>query len=112
MRFVKLFPDIAAIIGIMMPFRLSFEHRSPRGITACEIEPGMASFAVKQIFLRTKMIRAYVLLFAAVTMLGGAGQAQAGSFDARDIFGGGPHFSIGRSSPIPTRTGHFPSHYA
>src|SRR5437868_4521278 len=89
MRFVKLFPDIAAIIGIMMPFRLSFEHRSPRGITACEIEPGMASFAVKQIFLRTKMIRAYVLLFAAVTMLGGAGQAQAESFDARDIFGGG-----------------------
>ena len=58
------------------------------------------------------MIRAYALLFAAVTMLGGAGQAQAESFDARDIFGGGPNFSIGRSSPIRRQTVYFASNYA
>src|SRR5436190_13027993 len=106
-RFVKLFPDIAAIIGTVMRFHLSFEHRSPRGIAACEIAPGMASFAVKPIFLRTKMIRAYILLFAAVTMLGSAGQAQAEGFDTDYRMGGGLNFGIGRSSPIRRQTVYF-----
>jgi hypothetical protein len=49
-RFVKLFPDIAAIIGTVMRFHLSFEHRSPRRITACEIAPGMACLQSNRYF--------------------------------------------------------------
>jgi len=60
------------------------------------------------------MTRAFVLLFAAVTLLAGAGQALAQGFpgfpgfqgfqgsDSRDIMGGGPTlFGNGGSSPIP-----------
>ena len=46
------------------------------------------------------MTRAFALLFAALTMLAGVGQAQAqdfgGFFDLRDIMGGGPNFRYGR----------------
>jgi lipoprotein-anchoring transpeptidase ErfK/SrfK len=98
-----------------MRLHLSFEDRGPFGIAACEIAQGMACFAAKPISLkRAKMIRAYALLFAAVTMLGGTGQAQAQSFDTRDIMGGGPNFSfgVGRSSRIPRQTVSFMSNYA
>ena len=61
------------------------------------------------------MIRAFALLFAAVTLLAGAGHARAqgfqGGFDMRDIMGGGPNFSIGASSPIPRQTVRFESQY-
>ncbi len=48
------------------------------------------------------MIRVFALLFAAVTLLAGAGQARAQSFgfDRPDLIGGGPNFGIGGSSPI------------
>jgi lipoprotein-anchoring transpeptidase ErfK/SrfK len=88
------------------------------------------------------MTRAFALLFAAVTLLAGAGQAAAqGSrqayqqgyqpgyqqgyqqgyqggvqdFDARDIMGGGPNFfqrGGGGSSPIPRETVSFSGQYA
>ena len=38
------------------------------------------------------MIRTLALLFAAVTLLAGAGGAQAQLFDIRDILGGGPNY--------------------
>ena len=58
------------------------------------------------------MIRVFALLFAAVTLLAGAGQARAQGFDMRDIMGGGPNFSIGGSGPIPRQTVNFASNYA
>ena len=59
------------------------------------------------------MTRAFALLFAAVTLLAGAGHAQAqGFFDMRDIMGGGPNFRLGGSSPIPRQTVSFASQYA
>jgi lipoprotein-anchoring transpeptidase ErfK/SrfK len=61
------------------------------------------------------MTRTFALLFAAVTMLAGAGHAQAQGFggysDSRDILGGGPNFFAG-SSPIPRQTVSFESQYA
>jgi lipoprotein-anchoring transpeptidase ErfK/SrfK len=63
------------------------------------------------------MTRALALLFAAVTLLAGAGQASAQGFgfpgsDTRDIMGGGPNFFGGGSSPIPRATVSFNSQYA
>ncbi|WP_291687962.1 L,D-transpeptidase [Bradyrhizobium sp.] len=58
------------------------------------------------------MIRAFALLFAAVTLMAGASQARAESFDTRDFMGGGPNFSMGGSSPIPRTTVNFGSEYA
>ena len=58
------------------------------------------------------MIRAFAVLFAAVTLLAGADQARAQLFDMRDIMGGGPNFSIGGSSPISRQTVSFAGNYA
>ena len=67
------------------------------------------------------MIRAFALLFAAVTLLAGIAHARAQSFgfDMRDIMGGGPNFrgggpnfSVGASSPIPRQTVSLASNYA
>ena len=65
------------------------------------------------------MIRAFALLLAALTMLAGAGHAQAQGFffdDSRDIMGGGPGFfrpgMPSGSSPIPRTTVYFDSNYA
>ena len=62
------------------------------------------------------MIRAFALLFAAVTVLAGAGHAQAQGFDLRDILGGGPNFRDGGlgygASPIPRQTVNFAGGYA
>ena len=61
------------------------------------------------------MTRAIALLFAAVTMLAGAGHAQAqGLFDMRDIMGGGPNFRSGGggASPVPRQTVSFTGNYA
>jgi lipoprotein-anchoring transpeptidase ErfK/SrfK len=81
------------------------------------------------------MTRAFALLFAALTLLAGAGQAGAQGFqgrefrgqgyyqgqgyqdlDSRDIMGGGPNFfrsgGSGGSSPIPRETVSFASQYA
>jgi lipoprotein-anchoring transpeptidase ErfK/SrfK len=65
------------------------------------------------------MIRAFALLFAALTMLAGAGPARAQLFvfdDGRDIMGGGPGFfrpgMPSGSSPIPRTTVHFDAGYA
>ena len=60
------------------------------------------------------MIRAFAL-FAAVTVLAGAGHAQAQGFDLRDILGGGPNFrdgGFGGSSPIQRSTVNFAGSYA
>jgi lipoprotein-anchoring transpeptidase ErfK/SrfK len=61
------------------------------------------------------MTRAFALLFAAVTMLAGAGHAQAQGFggyaDSRDILGGGPNFFAG-ASPIPRQTVSYSGNYA
>ena len=59
------------------------------------------------------MTRACALLFAAVVVLAGAGQARAqGFFDMRDIMGGSDNFRGGGSSPIPRQTVSFPGQYA
>ena len=64
------------------------------------------------------MTRAIALLFAAVTILAGAGHAQAqdagGFFDMRDIMGGGPNFFGGRggASPVRRQTVNFTGNYA
>ena len=60
------------------------------------------------------MIRAIALLFAALTLLAGAGHAQAQGVDTRDIMGGGPNFFSrgGGASPIPRATVGFPGNYA
>jgi lipoprotein-anchoring transpeptidase ErfK/SrfK len=60
------------------------------------------------------MIRVFALLFAAVTLLAGAGQARAQGFgfDRPDLIGGGPNFGIGGSSPIPRQTVSFVGNYA
>src|SRR3954447_13176862 len=73
----------------------------------------MAFLPDKSIFLeRTKMTRGFALLFAAVTLLAGAGHARAQGFDMRDIMGGGPNFSLGGSNPIPRQTVIFAGNYA
>jgi lipoprotein-anchoring transpeptidase ErfK/SrfK len=58
------------------------------------------------------MARAFAVLFAAVTLLAGAGHARAQGFDSRDIMVGGPNFMVGGSSPIPRTTVSFASNYA
>jgi lipoprotein-anchoring transpeptidase ErfK/SrfK len=64
------------------------------------------------------MTRAIALLFAALTVLAGVGQAQAQDFggflDMRDILGGGPNFrgGGGGSSPISRQTVSFVGNYA
>ena len=59
------------------------------------------------------MTRAFALLFAALTLLAGAGDALAqGLFDMRDIMGGGDNFRGGGSSPIRRQTVNFPGQYA
>jgi lipoprotein-anchoring transpeptidase ErfK/SrfK len=75
-------------------------------------------------FARKKMTRAFALLFVAVTMLAGAGHAQAqgfgssgfgsSGFDMRDVMGGGPSFfgGGGGASPIPRTTVSNPGNYA
>jgi lipoprotein-anchoring transpeptidase ErfK/SrfK len=58
------------------------------------------------------MTRAFAVLFAAVTLLAGAGHAQAQGVDSRNIMGGGPNFFGGGSSPIPRTTVSYASNYA
>lgn len=61
------------------------------------------------------MTRATALLIAALTVLAGAGQAQAQGFDMRDIMGGGPNFrsgGLGGSSPVQRSTVSFSGNYA
>ena len=58
------------------------------------------------------MTRAYAYLIAALTMLAGAGQAQAQGLDMRDIMGGGPNFRGGGSSPVQRATVSFTGNYA
>src|SRR5258708_8848221 len=73
----------------------------------------MACFPGPLIDLRgIKMIRAFALLVAAVTLLAGAGQARAESQDSRDIMGFGPSFFRSGASPIPRTTVNFSSEYA
>jgi lipoprotein-anchoring transpeptidase ErfK/SrfK len=76
----------------------------------------MACLATKPLFERTKMIRVFAFLVAAVTMLAGVDMAQAqdsqGFFDMRDIIGGGPNFRGGGSSPISRSTVSFSGPFA
>ncbi len=61
------------------------------------------------------MIRAFALLFAAVTVLAGAGHAQAQERGFFEIFGGGPNYGgggYGGSSPIQRSTVSFAGNYA
>jgi lipoprotein-anchoring transpeptidase ErfK/SrfK len=60
------------------------------------------------------MIRGFVAFATALTLLAGAGQAQAQGFfeDSRDIMGGGPNYFGGGSSPIPRTTVNSPGNYA
>jgi lipoprotein-anchoring transpeptidase ErfK/SrfK len=62
-----------------------------------------------------KMTRASAFLFAALTVLAGAGQSQAQGLDMRDIMGGGPNFrsgGLGGSSPVQRATVSFAGNYA
>ena len=100
----------------MLPFlTAAFENGWGHGLVACTIAAIMACLAAYSDFFtrKKKMTRAFALLFAAVTVLAGAGQAQAQGFpiffdDSRDIMGGGPGFfrpgMPSGSSPIPRTT--------
>ncbi len=57
------------------------------------------------------MARAFASLLAAVTLLAGAGHAQAEGIDSRDIMGGGPNFFSQGSNPIPRTTVNFDTNY-
>jgi lipoprotein-anchoring transpeptidase ErfK/SrfK len=76
----------------------------------------MAFFTVNRIAWRIRMTRKFALLFAAVTLLAGAGQARAQEYDAREIIGGSPNFSFGGSrfgsGPISRQTVSFAGGYA
>src|SRR3982074_3545991 len=92
-HFVKGFAGIAAMArGSSAFFNAAFENRSPHVAVACEIAPIMACLAGKSILAGDEMIRAFALLFAAVTLLAGTDHARAQAFDMRDIMGGGPLF--------------------
>jgi lipoprotein-anchoring transpeptidase ErfK/SrfK len=61
------------------------------------------------------MTRGLALLFAALTMLSGAGHAQAQGFDMRDIMDGRPSYlrgGGGGSGPIQRATVSYPANYA
>jgi lipoprotein-anchoring transpeptidase ErfK/SrfK len=60
------------------------------------------------------MTRRLAVLIAALTMLAVSGNAQAESFDIRDIMGGGPNFRSGGSgvSPIQRSTVNYSGNYA
>ena len=58
------------------------------------------------------MVRIFAFWLVAVTVLAGAGHAQAQGADSRDIMGGGPNFFGSGSSPIPRTTVNFNSEYA
>jgi lipoprotein-anchoring transpeptidase ErfK/SrfK len=73
----------------------------------------------KLIFCGGEMMRVFALLFAAVTLLAGAGPAcaqgfgsQGFSFDRPDLIGGGPNYSSGGSNPIPRQTVNFAGNFA
>ncbi len=57
------------------------------------------------------MIRAFALLFVALTLLAGAGPARAQS-DTPYLMEGGPNFSVGGRSSIPRQTVNFSGQYA
>jgi lipoprotein-anchoring transpeptidase ErfK/SrfK len=63
-------------------------------------------------FCGNEMIRAFALLFAAVTLQAGTDHARAQDFDMRNIMGGGPIFRGTGSSPIPRATVSFASNYS
>src|SRR3954451_9511587 len=103
------------------PSRVAFFNRSvrkmPRSRALCLKSRGNCGLSRHTlIFARKKMTRALALLFAALTMLSGAGPAQAEFFDMRDLMGGGPSFrcggGCGRGSPIARGTVSYPANYA
>ena len=58
------------------------------------------------------MTRAFAILLATVTLLAGAGHAQAQIFnDNLDLTRGGPNFFGGGASPIPRTTVNFDTNY-
>jgi lipoprotein-anchoring transpeptidase ErfK/SrfK len=119
-RFVKGLADNAAIASKVLPFSTSAPENGL--VTGSLLAQSPQLWPVSNLhisgFLRgRKMTRAFALLFAAVVMLGGAGQAQAqGFFDTRDIMGGGPGFfrpgMPSGASPIPRQTVSFAGGYA
>jgi lipoprotein-anchoring transpeptidase ErfK/SrfK len=62
-------------------------------------------------FAGHKMVRIFAFWLVAMTVLAGAGHAQAQGADSRDIMGGGPNFFGRGSSPIPRTTVNFNSEY-
>src|SRR5258708_2246227 len=66
-------------------------------------------------FARKKMTRPIALLIAALTLLAGAGHAQAQGFfgpDTRELMNTGPSFFGGGASPIPRTTVSYAGGYA
>src|SRR3984957_15233953 len=54
----------------------------------------------------------FAFWLVAITVLAGAGHAQAQGADSRDLMGGGPNFFGSGSSPIPRTTVNFNGQYA
>src|SRR5262245_56849471 len=83
---------------------------------------GLSRRAFSDFLTRKRMTRGFAILFVAIMVLAGAGQARAQGFpnfffdDLRDIMGGGPGFfrpgSPSGSSPIPRQTVMFNAGYA
>src|SRR5882757_2573850 len=58
-------------------------------------------------------MRPIALMFAALTLLAGAGQVQAEGFDSRGFMGDGPSFfGSSGANPIPRTTVSYPTNYA
>src|SRR2546423_15085344 len=75
------------------------------GLSRCDI----------RFFARKKMTRGLAVLVATVAMLAASGNAQAESFDLREIMGGGPDFrgyGGGGVSPIQRSTPNYSGNYA
>jgi lipoprotein-anchoring transpeptidase ErfK/SrfK len=91
-------------------FNAIFENPGPHGLVACESSAVMACLAQVDFHEEELMTRAFACLFAAVTLLAGAGHAQAQNYD---IMSGGPSFfGGGGSGPIPRTLVSFDSGYA
>jgi lipoprotein-anchoring transpeptidase ErfK/SrfK len=115
-RPVKGFAGIAAITGRSGVISVTAipENRALTGsLLAKSAQLWPLSHSNRFILRGRIMTRAFALLFAAVVVLAGAGQARAqGFFDMRDVMGGGGNFGGGGSSPIPRQTVSFSGQYA
>src|SRR5260221_9696778 len=101
-------PDFAAIGCGVLPFLTApFENAALTGSLLAKPQQLWPVSTHTDFFARKKMTRPIALLIAALTLLAGAGHAQAQGFfgpDTRELMNTGPSFFGGGASPIPRTT--------